>query len=401
MDIKLILGREMKTIIKNGNILTSNRNLGLGYVVVEDGKILGTGTGNIEIPDAKVIDANGKYISAGFIDIHTHGAGGSDFMDGTVDACLIAAHMHAIHGTTLLYPTTLTSTNDQLFKTFDIYEESKSLNHNGAAFGGLHLEGPYFSYEFRGAQDPRYLRNPAPKEYMPIIERSKDIARWSVAPELPGALEFGDCLCKNGILPAIAHSNALFEEVIEAYERGFRLITHFFSCCSTISRRDAFRYAGVIEAGYFLDGMSLEIICDGIHVPESLLKLIYKIKGADSLILVTDSMRAAGMPEGISILGGLDGGQEVLVEDGVAKLLDKTAFAGSVATADRLVRTANQLGEIPLVECVRMITENPARMMGVYDKKGSLLAGKDADIVIFDENINVEMTMVNGQLIKK
>ena len=390
----------MKTIIKNGYILTPNRNLGLGYVVFEDGIILEVGTGNIEIANSEVIDADGNYISAGFIDIHTHGGGGADFMDGTVEACLVAAEKHAQHGTTLLFPTTLTSTNDQLFDSFDIYTKAKELNKKGAQFGGLHLEGPYFAHEFRGAQDPRFLRNPSPDEYLEIIERSNDIVRWSVAPELPGALEFGDCLQKNGILPAIAHSNALFEQTVEAYERGFRLITHFFSCCSTISRRDAFRYAGVIEAGYYLDGMQLELICDGIHVPESLLKMIYKIKGADNLILVTDSMRAAGMGDGISILGGLAGGQEVLVEDGVAKLLDRTAFAGSVATADRLVRTANQLGEIPLVDCVRMITENPARTMGIFDKKGSLQAGKDADIVIFDKNINIKHTIIGGCVIK-
>lgn len=391
----------MKTIIKNGYVLTPNRNLGLGYVVIEDGKILEVAAGDIEIDGAQVIDAEQNYISPGFIDIHTHGAGGADFMDGTVEACLTAARKHAEHGTTLLYPTTLTSTNKQLFDTFDIYTEAKAQNTDGAQFGGLHLEGPYFSYEFRGAQDPRHLRNPSPDEYMEILERSSDIVRWSIAPELDGALEFADRIQKHGILPAIAHSNALFEQAVEAYERGFRLITHFFSCCSTISRRDAFRYAGVIEAGYYLDGMNLEIICDGIHVPESLLKMIYKIKGADSLILVTDSMRAAGMGDGISILGGLDGGQEVLVEDGVAKLLDKTAFAGSVATADRLVRTANQLGEIPIVECVRMITENPARAMGVLDKKGSLQAGKDADIVIFDKNINIKKTIIAGRIIKQ
>lgn len=390
----------MKTVVRNGYILMPNRNLGIGYVVFEDGIILEVGTGEIEIDGAEIIDAQGNYISAGFIDIHTHGGGGADFMDGTVEACLVAAEMHAQHGTTLLFPTTLTSTNEQLFDSFDIYTKAKELNKKGAQFGGLHLEGPYFAYEFRGAQDPRFLRNPSPNEYLEIIERSNDIVRWSVAPELPGALEFGDCLQKRGILPAIAHSNALFEQTVQAYERGFRLITHFFSCCSTISRRDAFRYAGVIEAGYYLDGMQLELICDGIHVPESLLKMIYKIKGADNLILVTDSMRAAGMGDGISILGGLEGGQEVIVEDGVAKLLDKTAFAGSVATADRLVRTANQLGEIPLVDCVRMITENPARTMGIFDKKGSLQVGKDADIVIFDRNINIQRTIIGGRVIK-
>jgi N-acetylglucosamine-6-phosphate deacetylase len=390
-----------KTIIKNGQIITPYRNLGLGYVVIEGKKILEVSAGEIELSDANVIDAKGAYIAPGFIDLHTHGAGNADFMDGTVDAYLQAARTHALHGTTLIYPTTLTSTNDLLFNTFDIYKKAKEINTHGAAFGGIHLEGPYFAYEQRGAQDPRFLRNPEPKEYMEILERSDEIARWSLAPELPGALTFGRELVKRGIKPAIAHSNATFEEALIAYENGFRHITHFYSCISSITRRNAFRFAGITECGYYLDGMTVEIIADGIHVPESLLKLIYKIKGPENIALVTDSMRAAGMPEGRSILGGLKDGQEVLIEDGVAKLLDRTAFAGSVATADRLVRTMHQVAGIPLIDCIRMMTETPARIMGINNTKGSLLTGKDADIVIFDENINIKTTIIEGNVIYK
>jgi len=390
-----------KTIIKNGQIITPYRNLGLGYVVIEGGKILEVGAGEIELSNATVIDAQGAYIAPGFIDLHTHGAGNADFMDATVEAYLQAARTHAMHGTTLLYPTTLTSTNNLLFNTFDIYKEAKAKNTEGAGFGGIHLEGPYFAYEQRGAQDPRFLRNPDPKEYLEILERSDDIARWSIAPELPGALAFGRELVKRGIQPAIAHTNAIYEEVLDAFENGFRHITHFYSCMTGITRRNAFRYAGVIESGYLIDGMTVEIIADGVHVPESLLKLIYKIKGPENIALVTDSMRAAGMPEGRSILGGLKDGQEVLVEDGVAKLLDRTAFAGSVATADRLVRTMHQVGEVPLVDCVRMMTATPARIAGIDNRKGSLLPGKDADIVIFDENINIKTTIIEGHVIYK
>jgi len=387
------------TIIKNGQLITPYRNLGIGYVVIEDDKILEVNTGDIYIDDATVIDAKGAYIAPGFIDIHTHGGGNADFMDGTVNAYLQAARTHAIHGTTLLFPTTLTSTNDLLFETFDLYKEAKEKNTEGAAFGGMHLEGPYFSFDQRGAQDPRFLRNPDPEEYLEILERSNDIARWSIAPELPGAMEMGRELVKRGIQPSIAHSNATFEVVLEAFESGFRNITHFYSCISSITRRNAFRYAGITEAGYFIDAMTVEIIADGVHVPESLLKLIYKIKGAENIVLVTDSMRAAGMPEGKSILGGLKDGQEVLVEDGVAKLLDRTSFAGSIATADRLVRTMNQVAEVPLVECVRMMTSTPARIMKIDDKKGSLLPGKDADIIIFDKNIEIHKTIIGGQII--
>ena len=394
----------MKKIkIFNGLLITPYRNRGLGYVIVENGIITEIGTGDIDVPDCKEIDAKGSYIAPGFIDIHTHGAGNHDFMDGTIEAFLGAARMHAAHGTTLLYPTTLTSTNELLYETFNLYKTAKATNKEGSAFGGLHLEGPYFAPEQKGAQDPRYLRNPKPKEYMEILDRGDGIiARWSLAPELDGASAFGRELVKRGIIPAMAHTNALYEEVEEAFENGFRLLVHFYSCMSTITRRNALRYAGVIESGYGIQEMDIEIIGDGIHVPKSLLKIIYGIKGAEHIALVTDSMRGAGMPEGRNyILGSLKDGQEMKVVDGVAKLLDESAFGGSVTTMDRCVRTMYRISETPLTDAVRMATSTPARIMGVYNKKGSLVKGKDADIVIFDDNINIHLTMVNGNVIYK
>ena len=222
---------------------------------------------------------------------------------------------------------------------------------SGAAFGGLHLEGPYFAYAFRGAQDPRYLRNPSPEEYMEILDRSQDIVRWSIAPELPGALEFGDILHRRGILPSIAHTDAIYEDVVEAVKHGFTHITHFYSCMNGVTRRNAFRYAGCVEAGYLLDEITIELITDGVHVPAPLMKLAVKNKGAEKIALVTDSMRGAGMPEGKSILGSRAKGREVLIEDGVAKMPDRQSFAGSVATADRLVR--NMLSLIHISEPTR------------------------------------------------
>ena len=349
--------------------------------------------------DAVIIDAAGMYVAPGFIDMHTHGAGGADFMDGTVDAYLTAARMHAKHGTTLLYPTTLTSTNESLYASFETYTEAEKQNTDGAQFGGMHLEGPYFSPLYAGAQDPRYLRNPRPEEYMEILDKCPKLARWSFAPELEGAAEFAAELRRRGIVASIGHTNATFGECDEAYKSGANLMTHFYSCMSTISRRNAFRYAGTIEYGYIQDGMDIEIIADGIHVPQDLLHLLLKIKGAGRISLVTDSMRAAGMPEGPSILGGLDGGQEVIVEDGVAKLLDRTAFAGSVATADRLVRTMVRTAGCSMADAVRMITENPARVMGISDRKGALKTGMDADVVIFDENVNIKNTIINGKIV--
>ena len=388
-----------KLKIYNGIILTPFQNLGEGSVVIEDGKIIGIESGRVDVPDAEEIDAGGNYIAPGFIDLHTHGAGGSDFMDGTVEACLQIAHTHALHGTTLLYPTTVTATNEELFDFFDTYARAKEQNTNGAAFGSLHLEGPYFAYNHRGAQDPRYLRNPEPSEYLEILERCNEISRWSLAPELPGAHHFVRELVKRGISPCIAHTDAIFEDVVEAYEAGFRHMTHFYSCMNGITRRKALRFAGCIEAGYLMDNITIEIIADGVHVPKPLLQLVCKIKGPENIALVTDSMRAAGMPEGRYILGSLQNGYEIIVEGGVAKLPDYSAFAGSVATADRLVRTMTHIAGQPITDAVRMMTSTPARLAGVGDRKGRIAPGYDADIVIFDQDIQVQHTLVGGKRI--
>ncbi len=386
----------MVTSIVNGKIILPD-GICSGVLVMDGGTIKGV-VDNVP-PGSEVIDAEGDYVSPGFIDMHTHGAGGADFMDGTVEAYLTAARTHAMHGTTLLYPTTLTSTDEALYDSFETYRKAVAENRDGAAFGGMHLEGPYFSPLFAGAQDPRWLRCPKREEYMEILERCPDLARWSFAPELDGASEFAAELMKRGIVASIGHTNATFGECDAAFRAGARLMTHFYSCMSTVSRRNAFRFAGTVEYGYWQDGMDVEIIADGIHVPEDLLKLLLKIKGVGKVSLVTDSMRAAGMPEGKSILGGLAGGQEVIVEDGVAKLMDRSAFAGSVATADRLVSTMVKTAGCGISDAVRMLTANPAGVMGVLDRKGTIAPGKDADVVIFDEDINVRRTIINGNII--
>jgi N-acetylglucosamine-6-phosphate deacetylase len=205
----------------------------------------------------------------------------------------------------------------------------------------------------------------------------------------------------HGILPSIAHTDALYDDVLEAFENGYTHVTHLYSCMNGVTRRNASRYAGVVEAAYLMEEMTVEIIADGIHLPPPLLKLVYKIKGPDKIALITDAMRAAGMPPGESILGSRTNGLKVIVEDGVAKLPDRSAFAGSVATADRLVRNMVTLAEVPLCDAVRMMTSTPARIANMAHRKGSLLQGMDADIIIFDENVKVNMTMVEGRIVFK
>lgn len=385
--------------IYNGRIITPYRLIENGTILIEGGKIVAVSSGNLDYPGAQTIDARNNYVSPGFIDIHTHGAGGHDFMDGTVEAFLGAVEMYARHGTTSVVPTTLTSSMKELQHTLSIFQEASAKNVNGSQMLGMHLEGPYFSMKQCGAQDPKYIHEPDIAEYEAIVKGSKDIIRWSAAPELKGAMEFGRFLVKNGILPSIAHTDAVYEEVIEAFENGFTHVTHLYSAMSGVSRRNAFRYAGAIESALLIEEMTVEIIADGIHLPPSLLQLIYKTKGAGRIALVTDSMRAAGMPEGPSILGSLKDGLPVIVEDGVAKLPDRTAFAGSVATADSLVKNMVTLAGVCLVEAVQMITSTPAKICGVFNERGSISVGKQADLVVFDEGYNIHKTIIKGKTV--
>src|SRR5436190_1182709 len=213
------------------------------------------------------------------------------------------------------------------------------------------------------------------------------------------ATEFGKYVRSKGVLPSIAHTEAVYDEALSAFENGYTLVTHLYSAMSGVTRKNAFRFAGVVEAAYLVDELDVEIIADGIHLPAPLLKLVYKIKGADRTALITDAMRAAAMPPGESVLGNIHNGIRVIVEDDVAKLPDRSSFAGSVATADRLVRTMIRMAEVPIMDVIKMITATPARILDVSDKKGELTAGKDADIVIFDNEINTQMTIINGKII--
>ena len=387
-----------KLKIYNGNIITPYKVIEGGCILVTEGIITEVSERNIDVDDATEIDAGGKYVAPGFIDIHVHGGGGYDFMDATQTAFLRIAETHVQYGTTAMLPTTLTATKELLLQTLDAFESASRCNINGAQLLGMHLVGPYISQHQKGAQDARFIRDPNPDEYKEILSKYDCIKRWSAAPELNGAIEFGCYLNSKDILPAIAHTDAVYEEVKEAFTNGYSLITHLYSAMSGVTRKNAYRYAGVIESAYLIDDMDVEIIADGIHLPPPLLQLVYKIKGPDRIALITDAMRAAGTRERESILGGVAHGIPVIVEDGVAKLPDRSAFAGSVATANQLIKTMITVAGVSLTDAIKMITSTPARILKIEDKKGTLVRGKDADIVIFDDNISIETTIVRGKI---
>lgn len=348
-----------------------------------------------------VIDAGGLYLSHGFIDSHVHGGGGHDFMDGTREAWHGAAALHLRHGTTGMVPTTLAAEKEELLAAFATYEACKQGFPDGAKFIGIHVEGPYLAPAQSGAQDPAHIRMPDQKEYESLLAACPDIVRWTIAPELPGAHRMGDYLAMRGVVPCIGHSDATYDEVRESMAHGYRHITHLYSATSTVVRRNGFRHAGIVESAYLLDGLTSEVIADGCHLPESLLQMAYRFIGPDRLCLVTDAMRAAGETKGESILGSLSRGQRVILEDGVAKMPDRKAFAGSICTADRLVRNMIKLAGATVADAVKMMTETPARMLGLSAVTGFAAVGRTADLVLFDKDINIQMVMTSGEVRSK
>jgi N-acetylglucosamine-6-phosphate deacetylase len=218
------------------------------------------------------------------------------------------------------------------------------------------------------------------------------IRRWSFAPELPGAAEFQQALADRGVTASAGHSDAIYDDLLAAYNGGLRLITHMYSCTSTITREKGFRRLGVIEFAYLYDDVVVEAIADGCHIPKELFRLLYKIKGGDGICLVSDAMNCCGIDTEFSSIGGVP----CKIKNGVACLLDESAFAGSIATADWLVRFCVKDVGLPVAEAVKMITVNPAKVMGLT-KKGRLAAGMDADLVIFDEDIRIQKVFVSGK----
>ncbi len=382
--------------------LVQNRQITPAELIVEQERIAGIAApGSFGVVEnAQRIDGRGRYVSHGFIDIHTHGGGGYDYMDATQEAYEGAAKLHAQYGTTGLVPTTLAASNEELMETFQVYDAVHDQK-KGARFLGLHLEGPYLSPAQSGAQDPRYIRKPERDEYAALIQACPYIIRWTIAPEIPGALEMAEYLRERGIMPSMGHTDATYDEVVEAVRHGFNHVTHLYSATSTIVRRAGYRYPGVLESAFLLEDLTVEVIADGMHLPAPLLQMVYRFIGPDRTTMVTDSMRAAGMPEGDSILGSLKKGQHVIVEDGIAKMPDRQAFAGSVATTDRLVRNMIRLAGVPLAVAVDMQTRIAARMIGQSQTTGILEQGRLADLILFDEDIQVSLTMVGGNIVFK
>lgn len=378
--------------IINGRILTPQGWLEGGSVIVEDGKIAEVSNNNFAIEGAEIIDAKGCDIVPGGIEMHVHGGGGRDFMEGEEEAFRVAIDAHMQYGTTSIFPTLSSSTVPMIEKACETC--TKLMAEPNSPILGLHLEGPYFNPKQAGAQIPEWIKAPVKEEYEYLLEKWPCLKRWDEAPELEGSHEFIKCCCKHGVLPSIGHTRAKYDEVAAANELGMTHATHFYNAMPVVYKNREFKETGTVESIFALENMTVEMIADGIHVPPVMLRMIYQIKGVERTALVTDALACTASKDDTAF------DPRVVLEDGVCKLADRSALAGSIATVDRLVRTCVQQAGIPMEDACRMISETPAKIMGVYDRKGSLEKGKDADIIFFDKDQELTFVMQMGRIVR-
>ena len=388
----------MNTVwIGNGRLVLPNGVVNQGSVLLEGDKIAAV---NIPCPEgAQKVNAGGGYILPGFIDLHLHGGGGADFMDAEPDSLKTMARAHNAHGTTAMVATTMTCADELLEEAIDAYVDQLGQPTGGAKVLGLHLEGPFFSAARKGAQPISEERIPTREYLESVLKRARGhILRWDAAPELENMDLFAQVMKENGVLCSLAHSGCNATRALQAFEWGFSHVTHFYNACTTYHTENGLKHAGIIEATYIRDDITVELIGDGLHIPRESMLLAYKIKGPDKMCLITDSMRAAGTSDQTSILGPKIGGTPVVVKDGVAQLADLSAYAGSICTMDRALRVAHAQWGIPLADVSRMLSLTPARLSGVAHRTGSLEVGKDADIVVMDSDFQVRRVYTSGAL---
>ena len=380
--------------IFGGRILTPNGWLYNGSVIVEGSKIFAVENTELPIVGAERINVQGADIVPGGIELHVHGGGGRDFMEGTREAFDVAVNAHLHYGTTSIFPTLSSSTLPMMEKAIDTCREI--MENPNSPVQGLHFEGPYFNTAQAGAQIPEWITAPIPQDYNALLERGKGVLRrWDEAPELPGTEDFIRACVKSGVLPSIAHTRAQYENVHNANLLGMTHATHFYNAMPVVYKNREYKVPGTVESILAEKNMTIEMIADGIHVPPIMMKMAWQIKGTENTCFITDSLACAAFDEPTAF------DPRVILEDGVCKLADRSALAGSSATMDRLVRTAYQQADIPLEDVCRMISEAPAKIMGIYDRKGSLQPGKDADIIAFDRSQNLTFVMQCGRVVRK
>lgn len=383
----------MKTLIENAKIVGEEGILSQTSLLVENGTILSFGRGEAE----ETIDFGGDYLLPGFIDVHVHGGGGADFMDGTPEAMEKAIETHLQHGTTTIYPTTMSAEMSEIERTFQIYRQVKERKKTAANVMGLHLEGPFISPKMCGAQRLDLIISPTEKEIGLLKENADVIARISCAPEVAGVYDMARELLPLGVSFSMGHTMATYEQAEEACQNGFSSVTHLYSATSGFHKVDQKVHVGVTQAAYGIEDLYAELIGDGCHVPKELLRLVTKIKGSNRVCLVTDAMRAAGTDVTESYLGKIEPKNRVIIDDGVAKLPDKSFFAGSIGTMDRAFRFAVSVAKLPIWEASKLVSLTPAALMKIDKETGSIAVGKRADFVRVNEALDLKSVFVGGE----
>jgi N-acetylglucosamine-6-phosphate deacetylase len=360
-------------------------------VVVTEGKMTAIREQTHPRPK-EVIDLHGNYLAPGFVDLHVHGASGRDTMEASTDAFRAICDFHASGGTTSLLLTTATAPMDKLVEVLDTVRDSRSSND---VIAGVHVEGPFISKTKCGAQRAEFIQDPSPITVQQLLEHADVIKRVTIAPELPGALEAIESFHNHEISVSGGHSDAWDEEARGGFNRGMRSVTHTFNCMSSMRRRGVYRVGGLLEFALSEPEISCELIADGHHVSATLMKMLYRAKGAAGICLVTDATAGAGLSNGsrFSLFGN-----ECVVEGGVCLLADRSALAGSASRMIDLIRTMVRDVDVPLKEAITMATENPARAIGL-ETKGRLAVGADADFVVFSPGLKVVRTFIRGEQI--
>ena len=372
----------------NGRILTPKGWLDGGSIVTDGNRIRCVSNIDLHVVGAEIIDVNGGYIVPGGIDMHTHGGGGRDFIEGCEDAFREAVNAHLKHGTTSIYPTLSSSTIPTIEAACNVCE--KLMAEENSPVLGLHIEGSYINPKEAGAQNPVLIKAPVIYEYETLLSKYKCIKRWDEAPDLPGSVRFIKTCNMHGVLTALTCTRATYKDVVEAHKAGMTHAAHFYNAMPVVYKEHEFKVPGTVESVYAMQDMTVEVIADGLHVPPVMLKVLHKIKGVEHTALITDSLAYAASE------GDVSAEPRVIMEDGVCKLADRSALAGSIATMDTLIRTCIQKANIPMEDTFRMASETPAKIMGVFDRKGSIEEGKDADIIVFDKDINLTYVMQMG-----
>jgi N-acetylglucosamine-6-phosphate deacetylase len=383
--------------IHNARIITPQRILEGGAVQIEGGEIAAVLAEGVGPGDGQSLDARGMYLAPGFVEMHVHGGDGADFMDGTPEALETIIAFYGTRGVTSIQGTTTAAPLEQVVPVLEVAREWQRIDRRvGPRLVGIQLEGPFLNREQCGAQPPSHIYAPPMGIADRVLDYADVVTQITLAPELPGALDLIREVARAGILVAAGHSQATEPEVLAAIEAGLRHVIHIYSSMSTVIRQGPWRVPGLLECALVYDELTTEMIGDLCHLPPTLMRLVLRCKAPDKLCLVSDAMRGAGRPEGDRFLMG---GQEVIIEDGVAQLPDRTSFAGSVTPLDAMVRNVVLELGVPLEQTIRLVTLNPARILGIEDWTGSIEVGKKADLVLLDECLQVAATLVEGQVV--